>query len=46
MGIRLSTGQKFFGGILNLETEGSWLKMTREVAIQNQQTEVNIALLI
>ena len=36
MGMRLWTDQTFLGGILDFETEGSWYKMTREMAIQNQ----------
>jgi hypothetical protein len=36
MGMSLSTDQMFLGGILNFETEGSWQKESRVVAIQNQ----------
>jgi hypothetical protein len=33
MGMRLWADQNFLGGILDFETEGSWQKMTREVAV-------------
>ena len=36
MGMRLWTDQMFLDGILDFEMEGSWWKMTRDVAIQNQ----------
>jgi hypothetical protein len=36
MGMKLWTDQKFLDGILDFEAEGSWLKMTREVAVQSR----------
>ena len=36
MGMKLWTDQIFLDGILDFEMEGSWKKMKRDVAVQNQ----------
>jgi len=43
MGMRLWTGQMFFGDILYFEIEGIWLEMARGGRPKLTWTEVNIA---